>query len=341
MRSCRLLISIVGVSALSLWGCSGNDVSSAGPTGGSNSAGNSNAGGGATASGGVAGLGGGVSTGGSNALGGSSGTGGSNALGGSSGTGGLTASGGVIGTGGNNATGGALSTGGSKATGGATNTGGAKATGGLGPTGGTSASGGSKATGGNKLTGGASSAGGVSSVGGGSTVNCSGTAGSASCPEGVSSMCGMLAAHNAVRAAVTDASPPLPPLVWDCTLAAFAQAWASTCPADHNPNRTVEGQTAGENMAFFSASTLQSPATVVNLWAAEGANYTYSTNTCASGQVVRPLYATRLAQYHRGRLRSRHRLQRFMVTNLGVRLPAGRQLRWTETLLTGPSASAA
>jgi hypothetical protein len=94
-------------------------------------------------------------------------------------------------------------------------------------------------------------------------------------------MCGMLAAQNAVRAAAPGASPALPPLLWDCTLAAFAQAWADTCPSDHNPNRTVEGATAGENIYWYGGNTLQSPSAAVNAWASEGPpNYVYSTNYC-------------------------------------------------------------
>lgn len=214
------------------------------------------------------------------------GSGGNSAVGGADQTGGASlGEGGSLDVGGEAATGGGLAD-----TGGSPGAGGAQATGGLADTGGRAATGGRQAFGGTKAGGGVNATGGTTltgdtSVGGSSTVNCTGSAGSASCPEGVSSMCGMVAAHNAVRAAVTDASTPLPPLVWDCTLAAFVQAYVSTCPANHNPNRTVEGQTAGENMAFFSNSALQSPSAVVQLWADEKQYYTYSTNSCASGQV--------------------------------------------------------
>lgn len=191
-------------------------------------------------------------------------------------------SGGTTHLGGGVSTGGVLGNGGALASG-TTATGGSVPIGTSSITGGATASGGSGTTGGTKAFGGTLSSGGSSTNGGGSTVNCTGTSGSSSCPEGVSSMCGMLAAHNAVRAAVTDANPPLPPLVWDCTLAAFAQAYVNGCPADHNPNRTVEGQTAGENMAFFGgSSTLQPPTAVVNLWAAEKSGYDYTTNTCST-----------------------------------------------------------
>jgi hypothetical protein len=103
---------------------------------------------------------------------------------------------------------------------------------------------------------------------------------SSDCPEGVSAMCGMVAAHNAIRAAAPDANPALPPMTWDATLADFAQAYASTCPAGHNPNRIVEGQTAGENIFFASWPNLFPPVEVVQYWASEQANYAYSANTC-------------------------------------------------------------
>ncbi len=103
---------------------------------------------------------------------------------------------------------------------------------------------------------------------------------SGDCPESIPSMCGMVAAHNAVRAAAPAANPALPPMTWDSTLANFAQTYSSTCPTGHNPNRTVEGQTAGENMYFTSQRSLSPPAEVVQAWASEQANYVYPANTC-------------------------------------------------------------
>jgi pathogenesis-related protein 1 len=93
-------------------------------------------------------------------------------------------------------------------------------------------------------------------------------------------MCGMVAAHNSVRATAPNANPALPLMTWDATLAAFAQTYASTCPAGHNPNRTIEGQTAGENMYFTSQRNPVAPAQVVQGWASEQANYAYPANTC-------------------------------------------------------------
>ena len=124
--------------------------------------------------------------------------------------------------------------------------------------------------------GGGAGAGGAVATGG--SMSGGGTSGD--CPEGVSAMCGMVAAHNAIRAAAPAANPALPPTIWDATLAAFAQSYASTCPTGHNPNRTVEGQTAGENMYFNSRSNLSPPAQVVQGWASEQVNYVYPANTC-------------------------------------------------------------
>lgn len=99
----------------------------------------------------------------------------------------------------------------------------------------------------------------------------------AECPG---TMCGIVAAHNAIRAAAPNANPPLPNLVWDEALAGLAQAWADTCPSGHNPNRTVNGNVVGENMFFSSSGTADSPDTVVQAWASEGANYDITANTC-------------------------------------------------------------
>ena len=93
-------------------------------------------------------------------------------------------------------------------------------------------------------------------------------------------LCGIVAAHNAERAAAPNASPALPSLVWDETLAGHAQAWADTCPSGHNPNRSVNGQSVGENMYFSSSSTANSPDSVVQTWASEKQKYDITTNTC-------------------------------------------------------------
>ena len=317
MKSSRQLPLFAGAIALSsLWGCSGTGgvESSSHATGGHPSSiagspgtgGSSNAGGmtapggtsaiagsvatgGAPASGGATNVAGSISTGGAIATGGanpsggstSASTGGTLAAGGAIATGGSKSTGGASSTGGTMATGGATSAGGTKATGGASSVGGTKATGGNSATGGTKSSGGTVATGGSKSTGGSSSAGGTTSAGGGGqTVNCGGTGGSDSCPEGVPAMCGMLAALNAVRASAPGASPPIPPLVWDCSLVPTAQAWADSCPSGHNTT-VLNANNLGENIYGSSGSTPAQPASVVSLWASEGPpNYVYATNYC-------------------------------------------------------------
>jgi len=95
------------------------------------------------------------------------------------------------------------------------------------------------------------------------------------------------AAHNAVRAAVG-----VGPIFWDERLAATAQAWANQCidldpPAgliDHNSNRSVGYPWyVGENVA--GTTGLITGQLAVDIWAAELADYDYTSNTCASGKV--------------------------------------------------------
>jgi len=90
--------------------------------------------------------------------------------------------------------------------------------------------------------------------------------------------------HNQVRAAASPApTPPLPPLVWDAQLAAFAQARAEKlskrCELIHSPNRG----SLGENLAKAGRSF--SPEQVVQLWASEAAHYELRRNRCARGEV--------------------------------------------------------
>lgn len=233
---------------------------------------------------------GGTSSGGESAV-----SGGSSAVTDTLGTAGALSAGGTTGapnvaTGGNLANGGVAATGGtaksaaggaSNTTGGKAGTGGKPATGGIATSGGTPAIGGTKSTGGSVATGGRIAAGGTSAAStGAQTANCGGTGGSDSCPEGVPAMCGMLAALNAVRAAAPNANPPIPPLVWDCTLAATAQTWADTCPTGHDTT-VLDAKGWGENIFWTSSSKVASPADAVNAWASEGPpNYDYSTNYC-------------------------------------------------------------
>lgn len=86
---------------------------------------------------------------------------------------------------------------------------------------------------------------------------------------------GLTAAHNRARAEVMPPpSVPLPSLVWSDAVAATAQAWASRCKFDHNPDTPY-----GENIF---ASTGQTPAeAVVSDWVSEKKSYSYATNSCS------------------------------------------------------------
>lgn len=91
---------------------------------------------------------------------------------------------------------------------------------------------------------------------------------------------GTLAAHNQVRQTVG-----LPALTWDPVLAATAKAWLAKCKdsdgdglVDHNPDRGSGAAYVGENI-YGSSGAATGPA-AVNAWAAEAANYNYSSNTC-------------------------------------------------------------
>jgi pathogenesis-related protein 1 len=98
------------------------------------------------------------------------------------------------------------------------------------------------------------------------------------CPEGDPKLCGIVDAHNAVRANVAPpANPPLPPLTWNPAAAAVAAEWASGCVFGHNPEL---GQLMlGENV--FMTSGTATPEQVVGLWASEVADYDYASNSCS------------------------------------------------------------
>jgi pathogenesis-related protein 1 len=92
----------------------------------------------------------------------------------------------------------------------------------------------------------------------------------------------MLAAHDEVRAnARPTPQPPLEPLTWSPDAAAMAQAWASQCRWQHNPNLGDYG----ENLAAAAPPGSRTARQVVRDWASEAAHYDYATNGCASGQV--------------------------------------------------------
>jgi hypothetical protein len=110
---------------------------------------------------------------------------------------------------------------------------------------------------------------------------------------------GTTAAHNQVRAA-----HGVPPLVWDPSLAATAQAWAEQCVdqtapiglVDHNPDRSDgHPQYVGENIYGSGGSATGTAA--VALWVSEEADYDYDSNTCSDvcGHYTQVVWATTTA----------------------------------------------
>ncbi len=90
-------------------------------------------------------------------------------------------------------------------------------------------------------------------------------------------LAGMVAAHNAVRAAVSPApATPLTPLQWNGDDAAVAKDWAAQCRFEHNPGRGSRG----ENI-FAAAGQAVTAEKVVQSWAGEAKNYTYASNQCS------------------------------------------------------------
>lgn len=100
-------------------------------------------------------------------------------------------------------------------------------------------------------------------------------------------LAGMTLFHNQVRANVQTANP-LPFLTWSDSLAATAAAWAAQCIdqdqpiglIDHNDGRsTGHPYYVGENI--FGSGGSASAQQAVDLWAAEGANYSYPSGACS------------------------------------------------------------
>lgn len=87
-----------------------------------------------------------------------------------------------------------------------------------------------------------------------------------------------VAAHNLHRSRVSPAAnPPLPDVSWSPELAKQAQAWAERCEFDHSKTDL------GENLS--ARTDAGDPESTVAAWAAEGADFDYGRNRCASGKV--------------------------------------------------------
>ena len=84
----------------------------------------------------------------------------------------------------------------------------------------------------------------------------------------------MLKVHNAIRA-----EKKLPPLEWSGELAAYSQKWADTLLAKnrtaHNPSTPY-----GENILVTGVGS--APSMIVNDWASESHDYSYTSNACSS-----------------------------------------------------------
>ncbi|KAJ0234731.1 CAP domain-containing protein [Hirschfeldia incana] len=85
-----------------------------------------------------------------------------------------------------------------------------------------------------------------------------------------------LNAHNAARSNVG-----VPNIVWDATVASYAQNYANARKSDCNLVHSAGPY--GENLANGGSSTF-SATSAVNLWVAERPYYNYSTNSCTGGK---------------------------------------------------------
>jgi len=280
--------AIVVVGAITA--CTGDPVTPDGSVGGSANTGLPEAGATAMATGGASlGVGGANANGGGNGVATTVAQGGATAIVGTTATGGLPTAGGTTSVVVTTVTGGTASMGGTSSKGGTTSAGGIPSTGGRSSRGGNTSAGGTSSKGSSTPRGGASTTGGVASIGGASsTGGSSNSTSNSTCPEGNSLLCGMVAAHNAARAAVNPAAnPALPDMSWDATVAAHAQSWAESCSFSHFIGAgTNEGQNLYASASSGSgASNAPKPQSVVDNWVSEIQYYTYSSNTCVSGQM--------------------------------------------------------
>jgi pathogenesis-related protein 1 len=85
----------------------------------------------------------------------------------------------------------------------------------------------------------------------------------------------ILSEHNRVRASVRPAPrTPLPPLVWDESLAELARGWAQRCPSGHRPRNRY-----GENI-YWSGGMPATAQSAVGAWAEEAEYYDYGSTVC-------------------------------------------------------------
>lgn len=87
----------------------------------------------------------------------------------------------------------------------------------------------------------------------------------------------MLRLHNEARASVSPTATAMLKMYWDDDIAASAQQYADTCPGGHSGYANL-----GENLSWGAPSL--AAARAVELWNNEIEFYTYSPNSCQSGE---------------------------------------------------------
>lgn len=95
---------------------------------------------------------------------------------------------------------------------------------------------------------------------------------------------GITSEHNKVR---TQENASLPNLSWDATVGAYSKSKVeylanNGCQLSHTAGPTNPGY--GENL-FWGSGSSWTVTDAVTSWYSEKSNYTYSTNSCASGKV--------------------------------------------------------
>jgi hypothetical protein len=152
--------------------------------------------------------------------------------------------------------------------------------------GGTLPAGGTFGAGGMLVTGGATNTSGGAFGMGGTSAGGASAGGMPSADGETGRMVGMTAEHNVIRAAVST-QPPLPPLTWSPTLAAYAQMWADTMAmtACMNPHHRTEADLRmkgyGENLAAYMSTQapMSTAKEAVDGWAGEKSCWTFGTIT--------------------------------------------------------------